>query len=330
MGETVKQDRMAWMDQLRGAAIVLVILYHAETVAARFAPDIPAGLVATLEFFAPFRMPVLMFLSGMLLSRSLAKPTKTFFAGKLRGIAWPYVIWSFIFLAVSAQLTAQNMLAVAVKPPTYLWYLWFLLAYYAFAWLMDRWNIPMWIGAAAGFIGAFGPDTFRFSRFCFLFVFFVAGHLYAARGQRVLLDRKWIVPLTLVALIGFGIMSVSGTDVQYNPVFILAPFAAIALCVSAMPEARLGRAGGALAYIGRDSIVFYVTHFTVIWAVAWGLQQAGMTSHWIMYSIAVVFAVSAGLALTWARHHSRLADGLFQLPTRPAKTAELIGANRGQ
>ncbi len=61
-----------WMDQVRGLATVLVVAYHAKTVLGRFVPDVPDALGVALELFEPFRMPLLVFLSGTLLSRSLA------------------------------------------------------------------------------------------------------------------------------------------------------------------------------------------------------------------------------------------------------------------
>lgn len=309
---------MHWMDQLRGAAIVLVILFHAETVVGRFASDMPAGLAVALAFFAPFRMPLLMFLSGMLLSRSLSKPARPYFIGKLAGIGWPYLIWSFVFLAVSAQITPMNIISVALKPPTYLWYLWFLLAYYAIAWLMQRWNIPAWIGLAIGFVGAFGPDTFRFSRFCFLFTLFLAGHLYSANKERVdaSLRRMWVLVASSVTTASASLASAAGMEIQYNPVFIIAPFAALALCLRILPGRVNGRLGSAAAYIGRDSIVFYVTHFTTIWLVALGLKELGVDDAWTMYGVGAVAAMAVGLGFTWARHNAPTIDALFRFPVR--------------
>ncbi len=319
---------MAWMDELRGLAIVLVVLFHAQTVDERFVPEMPDAVWTTMALFAPFRMPLLMFLSGMLLARSLSKPTPVFFAGKLRAIAWPYLLWSLVFLAVSAQLTVGNVLAVAYLPPTYLWFLWFLLAYYVAAWLMRLWRIPAWVGLAVGVLGAFGPDAFRFSRFCFLFVFFLAGDLYVRHRDRLALDarRRWLVPAAALVAVAGAVASGLGVEVQYSPLFLAAPLAAVVLAVVVLPTVRLGRVGAALAYVGRDSLVFYVTHFTVLWACAWDLRAAGVTNGWVVYGVTVVVALGVGLALTWARHRSLLVDALFRLPGRPARVPAAVPA----
>jgi len=65
--------RVLWMDILRGAAILAVITFHSVTFIERYdfeATKLWKNLNETLTFF---RMPVLIFLSGMLLPKSLAK-----------------------------------------------------------------------------------------------------------------------------------------------------------------------------------------------------------------------------------------------------------------
>ena len=77
-----KGARFAWMDLLRGSAIFMLILYHASAIASLYGRDLPRWLVIFNEFFLPFRMPTLMFLSGMLLSGSLRKPLVQYYWGK--------------------------------------------------------------------------------------------------------------------------------------------------------------------------------------------------------------------------------------------------------
>ncbi|WP_150307282.1 acyltransferase family protein [Planctomonas psychrotolerans] len=304
------------MDQLRGLAIVLVITFHAQVNLDTFAETVPQSLSIGFDFFEPFRMPLLMFLSGMLLTRSLAKPARGYFLGKLRGIGWPYLLWSLVFLAVSARLTIDTLARIPLVPPTYLWYLWFLLAYYAIAWLMVKWHIPMWVGLAVALIGAFGPDVFRASRFCFLFLFFVLGHLYSAHRERVSLEnhRGWLLPVSLATVAVFGVASAWGAPLLYDPVFVIAPLGGIVLGLLLAPSSAPGVVRRALGWIGRDSIVFYVTHFVALWIAGWWLVRSGVTDPWIHYFVTVTTAFAVGWALTWARNRNRFADALFRFP----------------
>jgi uncharacterized membrane protein YcfT len=310
-------ERLVWMDQVRGAAMVLVILYHGDTIARRFVDGVPSTLTATLAFFAPFRMPLLMFLSGMLLARSLAKPTATYFAGKARFIAFPYVVWSFVFLVVSARLTPRSALAVLVFPPTYLWYLWFLLAYYVAAWAFRRWHVPLIAPMALAFLASFGPDAYRFSRFAFLFVFFCAGSLYATHQDRIdaALSHPGLFVTALAVALSSGIASAAGVPVQYEPIFVASPLAGIVVSIRLGHHAADGAVARALASVGRDSIVYYVTHFTVMWIVCTSAPRLGFEHPVGVYFVAITAAVGVGFSLAWARRRFPVAAALFVFPT---------------
>jgi surface polysaccharide O-acyltransferase-like enzyme len=313
--------RMIWIDQLRGLAILLVIAFHGRTIVGRFAEFVPPEIILATSFFAPFRMPLLMFLSGMLLSRSLSKPVGDYSIGKLRGIAWPYLIWSTLALAVIGNFSLNSVIGNLVLPATYLWYLWFLLAFYAIAWVVNRLRLPFWVLPLIGILGAFGPDVFRFSRFCFMLVFFALGHIYMTHRDRIDIasHRSWLLPVSAAVVLVSGIASARGFAVQYEPLFVLVPVAGIVLALLLGPSTKSGFVRRALRYIGNDSIVFYVTHFVTIWGVSWALQQLGVTSPWVMYPVAVLVAVGVGVGFTVLRHHTPLSV-LFSFPKRADST----------
>lgn len=313
--------RMIWMDVVRGAAILLVVIFHSMTITVRFAPDAPSGLVVVNDFFAPFRMPMLMFLSGMLLSRSLNKPTRTFFAGKIRSIGWPYLLWSAACLAVTAQWTIQNLLRIVIVPPTYLWYLWFLLAYYVLAWGLNRIRVPfVYVAAVSLAASAFAPDDHRISRFLFLFTFFALGHWVSTTPSilRWIQNRSLVVGAVAISIAAAGgvISALYPDGVRYNALHAWTPLAAIALVLSLSSHIRPEGLGRPLAFIGRNSIVYYSTHFVLIWLTVWWLDKFGIDQFWLLYLLGALAAVGVGTVAAHGTQHSWVA-ALFTFPPTP-------------
>lgn len=71
------------MDAFRGAAILLVILQHSTGIPRTRGVSLKIGIIESLTgVLAPYRMPLLLLLSGLLLGPSLNKPLGTYFSGK--------------------------------------------------------------------------------------------------------------------------------------------------------------------------------------------------------------------------------------------------------
>lgn len=166
--------RMRWMDVLRGAAIGLVILAHSAYILDRFElGDTPGWLISVNELFAPFRMPTLMVLSGMLVTAGLRKPLGTYFAGKLRRIGWPYLVWLVLWCVLFPAY--GNLLTVDTWTTAYVWFLLYLLAYYSIA-PLTRW-VPTWLLIVIPWAVASLPLGQFQRRFFFLMGFFFLGKL---------------------------------------------------------------------------------------------------------------------------------------------------------
>ena len=304
------------MDQLRGLAILLVVFVHAEAVVRPWVA-MPGPVVVTLDALAPFRIPMLVFLSGMLLERSLSKPTGAYFAGKLRAIAWPYVLWSVLFLAVSGALTVSTLVRVAFLPPTYLWYLFFLLLYYALAWLMRKGRVPFWVAMVAGFAVSFSDDPYRIGRFGFLMVFFFAGW-YMTRywAPWVLRHRSWLIAPGALAMIAGGWISAAGVPVRYEPLPIVLTAGGVLFGVCAMSFLEGARWLRPVASVGRASIVFYVTHYPVIYLLGLALDWAGVGEPLVYLIVGIVAALAVGAVFVALRKRSRIVAALFDFPRR--------------
>jgi fucose 4-O-acetylase-like acetyltransferase len=303
------------MDQVRGLAIVLVVAYHTKTVLGRFTPDVPDALGLAQELFEPFRMPLLVFLSGMLLNRSLARPAGAFVSGKLRRIAWPYLVWSVLFFTVAAKASPERLLLLAVDPPNHLWYLYNLVLYYLLV-LAAQWlRAPLRLVAPAALLASTAVDAYGPRRFLFLLAFFVAGHLVSMHGDRLGHRGLWLTVCTGVSAAG-ALANAAGIALKYEPAFAVVPAAGIALCLLLAPSHTEGPVAWLFGQVGRSSLVFYVAHYPVLWVVFTGLREVVVQAPLPMYAIGFVVALAAGAALVRLRSRWRLVDALFEFPPR--------------
>ena len=259
--------RLTWMDDVRGTAILLLLLWHASAVPVLFGTDMAEVVRSANAFFMPYRMPTLMLLSGMLLARSLRKPLPTYYAGKIAMVLWPYLVWVII-----AKVTFLDIEGMpwwhwrAWYATTYLWFLFFIGVYYAAAPLLRR--LPPWlpivIGATAGVL--FSEPSIE-QRIGYFAIFFFAGNwLASSPGLIDRLARPRMTRLLAVPAIAFGIASVTWPD-QLQFLVWGAPLSLAGALVLVGIYARPHQDGPLTQckqFLGRSSIVFYVSHFPVM------------------------------------------------------------------
>lgn len=309
--------RLIWIDTLRGVAIVLVVFLHGGLALKLYADYYPSPIETFNSIFEPFRMPTLMFLSGIFVSRSLAKGTPTYFAGKLRNVAWPYAVWTLITLVGAGDLTVEYLSRAVYNPrETHLWYLWFLIFFYGAAWVLRR--VPPWAPAAIALvISQFVPADYRLEKAFFLFGFFMLGITFQQyrRAFDHLLTTPPILITAGVAAIAGAAANVAGWKVLYEPLSTPAVLGFIVLASWIVPKVRPGAGRSALEYVGRNSLIFYVAHLPIIVAGARLLQRAGLSDPWLMYPAIVAAALGGGYFLAWASRRYRVASLLVSWPT---------------
>lgn len=112
---TAVASRHVELDAIRGTAVMLVVLYHAIIALDLIGTKAPMWLVLFNDAVSPFRIPTLVLLSGLLLPRSLRKPAGEYVRGKIRGLAWPYLVWTVIvaaFLLLGSHLAGKGVATV--------------------------------------------------------------------------------------------------------------------------------------------------------------------------------------------------------------------------
>ena len=273
--------RIHWMDRVRGSAILLMLLLHATMIPVLYAgagePNRWLNQFNTIV--APLRMPVLMFLSGMLLSRSLQKSLPRFYSGKLRVILWAYCVWTVIFLVVAGRISEL------VKPwlwmqTIYLWYLSFLLLYYLLAPLVVK--IPLWVtlpvlvSANLFFVAS---ERGFLQKIFFYWIFFLVGDWYMRRGVGRILELFWV----RLSLAGgaLAMLYFQGRVTQLDSALLqgfwslLLAIVVVGAVISWAPQVLNGSSPDWLQRIGKDSIVYYTTHFPVMILASRGVSAGG-------------------------------------------------------
>lgn len=322
LGTATKSGRLEWMDSLRGLAIILVLIWHAASIPSLHGYATPPWVETANDFMLPFRMPTLMFLSGMLLHRSLQKSAGRYYLGKIQVLVWPYLIWGCIYIiqypSEGGLLTPRAWIATG-----YLWFIFFITAYYFISPLLK--NLPVLVFPALCFVISFALPEGVAQMFFYFAVFFFMGHAATQHADRLasMLESRWVIGMAAVVALCLGVTSATlGTE--HNAWFIPANLAAILAIIAAAQQAG-SKAQTTLRYVGRHSIYFYTSHFAVMTGVILVLQSVRLTSPAVTFTCLLFAGAGVGFLfskfhevapISWAFRAPRLQFGLPQASRR--------------
>lgn len=309
--EIKMQKRFHSMDMLRGLAIILVIGWHVVSIPQLYGTPMPSSVEKFFAVLSPVRIPLLFFLSGMLLPRSLSKSLTAYVAGKLKGVLWPYVIWTVLTCLAASSLMGLLNFWYWVAGAFHMWYLSTLFILYIF-------------GVAGRFIPMFGMVALMLVSFIFLGprldslvtefyygIIFFAGAAFVKYIDCFVGSNLW-VPMILLMISLFALFA--GLDwVHYEQsleylIFGVPLILVIIWCASKLPRIHW------LEVTGRESIIFYVVHFPAI-VIAYRLSQHLDLQYWLM----VALCAGAGFGISYIfyllRNQLRF---LFRFPDKRA------------
>ncbi|OFR86336.1 Mll2248 protein [Micrococcus lylae] len=321
------RPRLLWMDVYRGLAVLLVVLLHAQTALvdsglarSELVRDVNAAV-------GSFRMPGLLLVSGMLLTLSLRRPAGQYLAGKLRRIAWPWLLWTAVMLPFFG-------LAAALEPTWWLngahtWFLSVVFVGYLLGLALKR--VPPLIIAVVLFALAIRlePDAITgglhewalvAERMTWFGGFFFVG---AALGRwREDLPRiPWQVML-LPAVVTWdwarrAIEAGRYPSEESWPVMTMSVIGVVSVLwlLAQIPDNPLMRA---FAWVGRHSIVLFVVHYPVI-----RLLRRTVDLPEGIAGVGLLFAAGAGVSLVLAALYP-WTKYLFEFPS----TSRLVRAAR--
>ncbi len=258
------KQRITWMDFVRGICIALVVFVHTGSAFQMYDLQVPQYIDAFNLFMDPFRIPLLMFLSGMLLHKSFNKKGAEYFLGKFNLIFWPFLIWSQAAYIAEGRMTLEYFLKTPFFAPSLMWYLWFLCAFYVLAYFINKFKVPLLPVIAICLIASgFLPGIVRIDRFAFLFAFFLMGHLVAMHRDQFS-GRAMIGLVGLALAVAGGWYSMTVATFKYDPIFTLVPVGLIAFLLAFNSWYSTSKISSPIEWAGRNSMVFYAVHFPVL------------------------------------------------------------------
>lgn len=259
--EPPQRGRQRWMDTLRATAVFLVVLEHAVILTPG---ELPGAVEHANDLMTPFRIPTLMFLSGMLLHRSLAKPLREYVTGKVSRIAWPFLVWSAVILLVKipGETPTGIVHSVLLSPQSPMWYLAYLFVFYLVALVLPA-GVRPWVIVPALVGAVLVPADGNWERFLCTLAFFLAGDLFARHAGRLtaaLRHRSILVPLVVLA-VALALASTLGHDVRYKALYAIPTLAGILAAIPAFQWFSTTRVGERISSLGALTIVFYVVSY---------------------------------------------------------------------
>lgn len=306
------RPRMYWMDALRGLAVLLVVLQHSTSYPAQRGTNLEFYVVdVSADVLSPYRMPLLLLLSGMLLGPSVRKSLFAYFDGKIRKILWPLVLWALITGWSQGVLHDVVNLSFWLAGPLHMWYLGVLLFCYAVG-PVTRWISP-WVvaGGFLAFLFLFDPDDFFWRRLLYYAIYFFLGAAIWPHITRLQRLGPWF-PITMGIigiLVSIGSLArIVDVRPQMNLIWIFAPLAGMAAIVWLGPKLPRMRW---LEFAGRRSIVLYVAHFPIMVWITLNLAHLTAVSPWVFYTVQMGLGLGIPIILALNYRYVKL---LFEFP----------------
>ena len=312
--------RDASQDIAKGICIVLVVYFHM-CIGMVYWGGIPEGSLSAFIAFLiyVFDMPVFFVLAGYNAFGGLKRHSApTYLHGKLWSIVYPYLIWSTVFVIMkmmaSAQLTRTlgptDLLKIPFHPFGHYWFLYALmLMHVAALMLRSRINI-LYLGSTAAAVGAMiFPEQLSniLLRTALHLPFFCAGLALAPRALPLVSPKPYRFPVlaafaAVFVVSGWAVYPGSdwalhaGEGVMMPIAFPVTMAAGVALTLGLSQALAETRLSGALAWLGRQSVVIFLTHTLFTFGVRSVLKKAGIDDIATNVILGTVFGVVGPLA----------------------------------
>ncbi|EXF25591.1 hypothetical protein BG28_11725 [Nesterenkonia sp. AN1] len=328
---TDSPPRMRWMDLLRGVAVLLVVVLHGSDIPRANGLGVDQWIQLNL-YLEPFRMPLLMFLSGTLLPRSLEKSSVIYLWGKFASLVWPLALWLFGF-GVLIYHGGPGELRYWLGGD----YLWFLMAltlcYLTGMLLKPLVSRPRLLSALGVVVFLIMVITRHFTQVDDALVtrtLYYGAFFFLGAACMWILQRWARAPWPLIAALAvlMALLAHHGLESrEFRAGSLYAvPTAVIGIAVIlwAAPRLPAGRFNSFLQWVGRNSIVVYVCHFPIIILIHRGLIEIGVDPV-LHVAACTVGGLLLSLLVVWLRPWTRW---LYVVPGNRRVSARLAARDR--
>ena len=312
--------RDASQDIAKGICIVLVVYFHM-CIGMVYWGGIPEGSLSAFIAFLiyVFDMPVFFILAGYnALSGLKRHSAQTYLHGKLWSIVYPYLIWCSVFVVMkmmaSAELTRTlgptDLLKIPYHPFGHYWFLYALMLMHAAALMLRNRLNMLYIGSAAAALGALiFPEQLSniVLRTALHLPFFCAGLALALRALPLVSPKPYrflILAVFAAVFVISGWAAYPGSDwalhagegVMMPIAFPITMAAGVALTLGLSQALAETRLSASLAWLGRQSMVIFLTHTLFTFGVRSVLKKAGIDDVAANVILGTVFGVVGPLA----------------------------------
>lgn len=321
--------REPWVDFAKGAAILLVVLYHAVLYLQGVGLAQEWGRVSNA--LDTLRMPLFFTMSGMMATRVVRLPYRQLFDRRIRLLLYLYVLWCVVqwvcfsllppFNSLDRRPEIESLYLLFLSPNANLWFIYALPIYLSAAWLLNR--FPVWVQIAlAAFVsaafglGALGLISTPWGKTGRYLVFFIVALHIAPWLMRVAQRARWRHVMAWAA--GFAATSIALMNLTIRGI----PFS---LIVGGITAVGLGVAASVVLvrfawldwvrHLGTKTLPIYLIHtlpFGVIAAIL--LPMASGIPTWLgVIAPPILTAISVGICLLLERP-LRDVPGVLTLP----------------
>jgi fucose 4-O-acetylase-like acetyltransferase len=336
----LEKSRMAWVDYLRGIAIILVVYRHTFIGIERSNIEVPAILENANLMFYSFRMPLFFILSGVFINASIGRKSfgKLVYS-KFELLIYPYFIWATI--QITLQLLMSNYTNATRTPYDYLklFYqpqaldqFWYLPALFnctiVYLILKAKLHVPAWmqviIGIGLNMLGPHLKDISMIADWMDFYIYFALGDLCSTLFFKESSQRFFKSPFTLLAVTPIFIVTelwylrdLPEHNFQYLAIAVIGCFCMIVLAFR-LESFNILRW---LRVVGFHSLFIYVIHVLVTSFTRTVLTRAlGIHNPEIL----LVCGISAGVTIPIVFYNLLVKDGILWFLFTPKKPVKKV------
>jgi uncharacterized membrane protein YcfT len=311
-------NRVSWIDNLRGMGIIAVIFLHCMTAVNQQAGHFTTFNLLINQILEPLRMGLICFVSGLFVDSGLRKGTRRYLRNKVSSILYPFAIWALIygslkFLFSSMVNHPQSSLEIVINHLSGGDYTWFLHSLFLFfVLIIPARRLPAglvlglcltfnaWLPAipADSLFASF--DNLHINKSLLLFTFFYAGDWLVRNNMDIaqMVQCRQLLHMALGSFLLLSAFSLWGGLRQHSPLLLPLALLSIPLFVALALKINLR----SVSYVGRNSMVFYLSHYLAIQLCSKLLANKGRSlwlqdAHFVLAFVAAVMLPTVLCAL---------------------------------